>query len=158
MVCPRYLSIWKKFYFWINEWDFYILTKSLLNRPKKSAFFWTMCQIIFCRGSVPQSISDVPQMVYGNKSTDGGFLFLTAEELLKKEPAELRKSAFIMERVEKVRHFRLSSTKAATKKALIHRHYFKKFVIPIANISLFLAILPKHGDIFHLALCRQTYS
>ena len=75
-----------------------------------------MCQIIFCRGSVPQSISDVPQMVYGNKPTDSGFLFLTAEELLKKEPAELRKSAFIMERVEKVRHFRLSSTKAATKK------------------------------------------
>ena len=65
-----------------------------------------MCQIIFCRGSVPQSISDVPQMVYGNKPTDSGFLFLTAEELLKKEPAELRKSAFIMER----------STKAATKK------------------------------------------
>ena len=35
------------------------------------------------------AICDVPQMVYGNKPTDGGFLFLTAEErdeLLQKEP------------------------------------------------------------------------
>lgn len=34
-------------------------------------------------------ICDVPQMVYGNKPTDGGFLFLTPEEreeLLKNEP------------------------------------------------------------------------
>ena len=36
------------------------------------------------------AISDVPPMVYGNKPTDGGFLFLTPEEraeLLKAEPA-----------------------------------------------------------------------
>ncbi len=36
-----------------------------------------------------KSICDVPQMVYGNKPTDGGFLFLTAEErieTLSKEP------------------------------------------------------------------------
>ena len=97
------------------------------------------------------AICNVPQMVYGSKPTDGGFLFLTAEErdeLLKKEPAtekfirqiygateyinnkaryclwlvgaspaELRKSAFIMERVEQVKQFRLSSTKAATQKS-----------------------------------------
>ena len=36
-----------------------------------------------------KSINDVPQMVYGNKPTDGGFLFLSEierEELIKKEP------------------------------------------------------------------------
>ena len=94
------------------------------------------------------AICDVPQMVYGNKPTDGGFLFLTAEErdeLIQKEPetekfvrqiygateyinnkaryclwlvgaspAELRKSTFIMDRVEKVKQFRLSSTKAVS--------------------------------------------
>jgi len=98
-----------------------------------------------------KSLCPVPQMVYGNKPTDGGFLFLTEEErneLLKKEPdsakfvrqiygateyinhkaryclwlveaspADLRKSAFIMERVEKVRQFRQNSTKEATKKS-----------------------------------------
>lgn len=97
------------------------------------------------------SICDVPQMVYGNKPTDGGFLFLSSEErdeLLKREPgtekfirqiygateyinnkaryclwlvgaspSELRKSPFIMERVEKVRQFRLNSTKAATQRS-----------------------------------------
>ncbi len=97
------------------------------------------------------AICDIPQMVYGNKPTDGGFLFLTSEErdeLLEKEPeavkfirqiygaaeyinnkaryclwlvgaspAELRKSDFIMDRVEKVKQFRLSSTKAATQKS-----------------------------------------
>ena len=98
-----------------------------------------------------KAICDVPQMIYGNKPTDGGFLFLTARErdiLLKNEPdavkfirqiygaaeyinnieryclwlvgaspAELRKSAFILERVEKVRQFRLSSPKTATQKS-----------------------------------------
>ncbi len=97
------------------------------------------------------SICDVPQMVYGNKPTDGGFLFLSSEEhdeLLKREPgtekfirqiygateyinnkaryclwligaspSELRKSPFIMERVEQVRQFRLNSTKAATQRS-----------------------------------------
>ena len=97
------------------------------------------------------SICNVPQMVYGNKPTDGGFLFLSPEErdeLLKREPgtekfirqiygateyinnkaryclwlvgaspAELRKSPFIMERVEQVRQFRLNSTKAATQRS-----------------------------------------
>ena len=97
------------------------------------------------------SICNVPQMVYGNKPTDGGFLFLSPEErdeLLKREPgtekfirqiygateyinnkaryclwlvgaspSELRKSPFIMERVEQVRQFRLNSTKAATQRS-----------------------------------------
>ena len=90
-------------------------------------------------------------MIYGNKPTDGGFLFLTSEEyaeLAKKDsialkfirqiygateyinnkaryclwlvgitPAELRGSAFIRDRVERVREFRLSSTKAATRRS-----------------------------------------
>lgn len=40
-------------------------------------------------GSRNKPICDAPEMVYGNKPTDGGFLFLTAEEcakLLKNEP------------------------------------------------------------------------
>lgn len=87
-------------------------------------------------------------MVYGNKPTDGGYLFLTPEEremFLSAEPENekwvrqilgaieylndkeryclwlvgitqmgLRKSKFIMERVEGVHSFRLSSTKDAT--------------------------------------------
>ncbi len=98
-----------------------------------------------------KSICDVPLMVYGNKPTDGGYLFLTPEEkdeLIAKEPAsaafirqiygateyinnqeryciwlvnanpaQLRKCHQIMERVENVKAFRLSSTKAATRKS-----------------------------------------
>ena len=90
-------------------------------------------------------------MVYGNKPTDGGFLFLTPAErdaLLAQEPevekyvkqiygadeyinnkkryclwlvgispAELRRSPFIRDRVEKVRQFRLQSPKAATRRS-----------------------------------------
>lgn len=96
-------------------------------------------------------ICNVPEMVYGNKPTDGGFLFLTPEEyqeviqtepgiekyirrvygateyinnktryclwLVGASPAELRKSKFIMERVEAVRKFRQESTKEATRKS-----------------------------------------
>ena len=98
-----------------------------------------------------KAICDVPLMVYGNKPTDGGYLFLTPEEkdeLIAKEPAsaafirqiygateyinnqeryciwlvnanpaQLRKCQQIMERVEGVKAFRLSSTKAATRKS-----------------------------------------
>ena len=96
-------------------------------------------------------ICNVPEMVYGNKPTDGGFLFLTPEEyqeviqrepeiekyirrvygateyinnktryclwLVGASPAELRKSKFIMERVEAVRKFRQESPKEATRKS-----------------------------------------
>ena len=98
-----------------------------------------------------KAICDVPLMVYGNKPTDGGFLFLTPEEkaemvakepasaefirqiygateyinnteryciwLLNANPARLRKCHLIMERVENVKAFRMSSTKAATRKS-----------------------------------------
>ena len=97
-----------------------------------------------------KSLYDVPQMVYGNKPVDGGFLFLTEDEkneFIKKEPIskkfirqiygseeyinnkkryclwligaspmELRKCPFIMERIENVRHYRLNSTKEATRR------------------------------------------
>ena len=98
-----------------------------------------------------KSLCDVPQMVYGNKPTDGGFLFLSKEEkddVINKEPevaryikriygsveyinnkeryclwlvganpTDLRKSAFIRQRIESVRQFRLSSPKEATRKS-----------------------------------------
>ena len=94
-------------------------------------------------------ICDVPQMIYGSKPTDGGFLFLNVdefEEVIKKEPdlrnwikpiygseeyinkkkryclwlvgvnpQDMRKSQFIMDRVNKVHEFRMNSTKAATR-------------------------------------------
>ena len=96
-------------------------------------------------------ICDVPEMIYGSKPTDGGFLFLKEDEYneaVQKEPAllkwikpiygseeyinnkkryclwlvditpqELRNSPFLMERVNKVHEFRLSSTKAATRES-----------------------------------------
>ena len=96
-------------------------------------------------------ICDVVDMVYGNKPTDGGYLFLTEQEyeelktkdpialkyvrkilgaeefinnkaryclwLIGISPAELRSSAFVRTRVEKVREFRLSSSKEATRKS-----------------------------------------
>lgn len=100
--------------------------------------------------SRPKPIFDVPQMVYGNKPTDGGFLFLTPEEnkeiclkdhiagkyirqiygaqeyinnqeryclwLKDANPKELKQSSFIMDRINKVREFRLKSPKLATQK------------------------------------------
>ena len=96
-------------------------------------------------------LCDVPEMVYGSKPTDGGFLFLKEDEykeiivqepnlqkwikpifgseeyinnkkryclwLVDITPAELRSSPFLMERVNKVREFRLASTKAATRES-----------------------------------------
>lgn len=96
-----------------------------------------------------KAICKVPQMVYGNKPVDGGFLFLTPEErkevlskdpgveqfikriygsveyinnkeryclwLVKASPTVIHNSVFIRERIEKVRQFRLNSTKPATR-------------------------------------------
>ena len=96
-------------------------------------------------------ICNVPDMIYGSKPTDGGFLFLKENEyneVIRKEPAllkwikpiygseeyinnkkryclwlvditpqELRNSPFLMERVNNVREFRMSSTKAATRES-----------------------------------------
>ncbi len=96
-------------------------------------------------------LADVPEMIYGNKPTDGGFLFLTPEEraeALDKEPqiascirqiygateyingklryclwlnnvspSLIKNSKFIIERVAKVRDFRLDSSKKATQES-----------------------------------------
>ena len=122
------------------------------------------------------SICNVPQMVYGNKPTDGGFLFLSPEErdeLLKREPgtekfirqiygateyinnkaryclwlvgaspAELRKSPFIMERVEQVRQFRLNSTKAATQRSADTPTLFQEIRHPDSEYI----IIPRHSS------------
>ena len=122
------------------------------------------------------SICDVPQMIYGNKPTDGGFLFLSSEErdeLLKNEPgtekfirqiygateyinnkaryclwlvgaspSELRKSPFIMGRVEQVRQFRLNSTKAATQKSADTPTLFQEIRHPNSEYI----IIPRHSS------------
>lgn len=123
-----------------------------------------------------QSICDVPQMVYGNKPTDGGSLFLSPEEkedLAKNEPsalkyvrqiygateyinnkaryclwlvgispAELRSSAFIRDRVEKVREFRLSSTKDATRRSADTPALFQEIRHPDSQYI----IIPRHSS------------
>ncbi len=96
-------------------------------------------------------LCDVPDMIYGSKPTDGGFLFLKEDEykeiitnepeiskyikriygseefinnkvryciwLVGVSPAEIRKSPFLMERVNSVREYRLQSPKAATRES-----------------------------------------
>ena len=126
--------------------------------------------------SKTKSICDVPPMVYGNKPTDGGFLFLSPEEyddLAKKEPtalkyvrqiygateyinnkaryclwlvgispAELRNSTFIKSRVEKVREFRLSSSKEATRRSADTPTLFQEIRHPNSQYI----IIPRHSS------------
>lgn len=122
-----------------------------------------------------QPISNVPEMIYGNKPTDGGFLFLSDEEyedvkndsevsrwirqiygateyinnkrryclwLVGMKPEELRKIKFIKERVEKVREFRLASTKAATRKSAETPTLFQEIRQP----SNEYIIVPRHSS------------
>ena len=118
----------------------------------------------------------VPQMVYGNKPTDGGFLFLNPEErdeLITKEPwtskyirqiyganeyinnkkryclwllgvspSEIRKSAFIRERVEKVRQFRIDSPKEATRRSADTPALFQEIRQPDREYI----IIPRHSS------------
>ncbi|MBR6251378.1 MAG: methylase, partial [Bacteroidales bacterium] len=61
---------------------------TIINAPNINAYLLDAPNVFI--ESRSKSISDVPQMVYGNKPTDGGFLFLSDEEkstLLKKEPS-----------------------------------------------------------------------
>ena len=115
-------------------------------------------------------------MVYGNKPTDGGFLFLSPEEredVLKKEPeiapyirkiygateyinnkdryclwlvgaspAIIRKSSFIADRVEKVKQFRLSSTKEATQRSAETPALFQEIRHPDEEYI----IVPRHSS------------
>ena len=96
-------------------------------------------------------LCDVPEMIYGSKPTDGGFLFLKEDEyneiitrkpeiakyikriygseefinnkmryclwLVGVSPAEIRKSPFLLNRINKVREYRLASPKAATRES-----------------------------------------
>lgn len=121
-------------------------------------------------------ICKVPEMVYGNKPTDGGFLFLTKEEkeeaiknephiakyirkmygaaeyinnkeryclwLVGASPAEIRRSKFITERVEGVRTFRLSSTKAATQESANTPMLFQEIRHPESEYI----IIPRHSS------------
>jgi hypothetical protein len=121
-------------------------------------------------------ICDVPVMVYGNKPTDGGYLFLTKEEkdeVLEREPeisrfikqiygateyinntkryclwlvgaspAEIRKSKFILERIENVRRFRLNSTKAQTRESAETPTLFQEIRQPNSNYI----IIPRHSS------------
>ena len=121
-------------------------------------------------------LSKVPEMVYGNKPTDGGFLFLSPEEkdeaiskepeitpyirkiygateyinnkdryclwLVGASPSVLRKSAFIADRVEKVRQFRLSSTKEATQRSAETPALFQEIRHPDEEYI----IVPRHSS------------
>lgn len=123
-----------------------------------------------------KSICDVPPMVYGNKPTDGGHLFLTVEEreiaiskephiekyikqiygateyinnkkryclwLVGANPNELRKSSFIMNRVEQVRKFRTESTKEATQRSAETPTLFQE----IRHPSTEYIIIPRHSS------------
>ncbi len=126
--------------------------------------------------SIKKPICDVPDMVYGNKPTDGGFLFLTQEEkdeaiktepniskfirkmygateyinnkeryclwLVGASPAEIRKSAFIWDRIEKVREFRMNSPKAATKESADTPTLFQEIRQPSSEY----VIIPRHSS------------
>ncbi len=121
-------------------------------------------------------ICDVVDMVYGNKPTDGGYLFLTEQEydelktkdpialkyvrkilgaeefinnkaryclwLIGISPAELRSSAFVRARVEKVREFRLSSSKEATRKSADTPTLFQEIRHPDSEYI----IIPRHSS------------
>ena len=105
-------------------------------------------------------LCDVPKMVYGNKPTDGGFLFLDektrrdvvsndprVEKFIRKiygseeyinnkeryclwlvgaSPADIRSISFIMNRINLVREFRLSSPKEATRKSAEWSNLFQE--------------------------------
>ena len=123
-----------------------------------------------------KQLCNVPSMVYGNKPTDGGFLFLSSEErenVLKQEPeiekyikqiygateyinnklryclwldkanpTEIRKSKFIMERVECVKQFRLDSSKEATRRSANTPTLFQE----IRHPSTEYIIIPRHSS------------
>ena len=123
-----------------------------------------------------KTMCDAPEMVYGNKPTDGGHLFLSEEErvdILKREPqlekyikqiygaseyinnklryclwlvnvspTEIRKSPFIHERVERVRQFRLNSTKDATRKSADTPMLFQEIRHPDGEYI----IVPRHSS------------
>ena len=121
-------------------------------------------------------ICHVPSMVYGNKPTDGGFLFLTPEEkneAIEKEPniaqfirkvygateyinnkaryclwlvgvspADIRKSRFISDRVNKVKEFRMNSKKGSTQESATTPFLFQEIRQPSSDYI----IIPRHSS------------
>lgn len=119
---------------------------------------------------------DVPSMVYGNKPTDGGHLFIEADEyenflakepeskkyirkiygateyinnipryclwLVNANPADLKRMPMIMDRIEKVRQFRLSSPKEATRESASTPTLFQEIRHPYSEYI----IIPRHSS------------
>ena len=122
------------------------------------------------------SLSDVPEMVYGNKPTDGGHLFLDVDErnaivetdkiaskyikqiygatefinnklryclwLVDASPLDIRSSAFLSDRVAKVRAFRMESSKQATKNSADSSTLFQEIRQPNSDYI----IVPCHSS------------
>lgn len=122
------------------------------------------------------AICDVPAMVYGNKPTDGGHLFIEADEygafiereplsqkyikriygateyinnldryclwLVDAEPSEIKKMPLVMERIEKVRQFRLASPKQATRDSAAVPALFQEIRHPENDYI----IVPRHSS------------
>ncbi|MBO4396450.1 MAG: class I SAM-dependent DNA methyltransferase [Eubacterium sp.] len=117
-----------------------------------------------------------PDMVYGNKPTDGGFLFLSKEEydeikrndpavmkyikriygasefinnkpryclwLVGVSPKSIKESRFIMDRVNKVKEYRLASSKEATRKSAETPTLFQE----IRHTDSEYIIVPRHSS------------
>lgn len=123
-----------------------------------------------------KAICDIPVMVYGNKPTDGGHLFLSSDEyenivqidsiaskyirqiygaseyinnikryclwLVGASPIDLRNSPFIKERIEKVKEFRLNSSKEATRISADTPTLFQEIRHPHSEYI----IIPRHSS------------
>ncbi|MCL2129057.1 MAG: hypothetical protein FWH35_01720 [Treponema sp.] len=123
-----------------------------------------------------QPLCNVPKMVYGNKPTDDGNLFLNADEydnfilkepnakkyirkiygseeyinnktryclwLVDAEPSEIKKMPLVMERIEKVKRFRLASTKKATRDSAKTPAVFQEIRQPKKDYI----IIPRHSS------------
>ena len=121
-------------------------------------------------------LCDVPEMVYGNKPTDGGHLFFDANEyvdfiskepqakkyikkiygateyinnvdryclwLVDAAPSEILKMPLVMERIEKVRQFRLASPKKATQVSADTPMLFQEVRHPQSDYI----IIPRHSS------------
>ena len=123
-----------------------------------------------------KSICDIPSMVYGNKPTDGGHLFIESDEydgfiaqepnslkyirkiygaieyinnldryclwLVGATPSDLKKMPLVMDRIEKVRQFRLASTKKATQDSAAMPTLFQEIRQPDSDYI----IVPRHSS------------
>jgi len=122
------------------------------------------------------ALCDIPNMVYGNKPTDGGHLFIGADEyndfivkepnalkyirriygateyinnieryclwLVDAAPSDLKKMPLVMERIDKVRKFRLESPKKATQDSASSPTLFQEIRHPKDDYI----IVPRHSS------------